>query len=195
MTQQIAIWKNQHSNFFCLLDVLDSQIRIFHAAARPDYELMLDVSDYLIEYADRFHHAKEDVAIGLLLRRAPEAQTLATQLNDEHHAIAQKGLVLRERLHTAVAGLMMPRRDLERMAGQHAAYYRTHMWLEEAELFPRLEHYLDESDWAALERAVPYPDPLSGKPAQERYEALRRRIVRTVGGAACTAGKCQPVPA
>lgn len=187
MHKQISIWKAQHANFRRLLDLLDAEIRVFHAGSRPDYDLMGDAVYYLVHYADRFHHPKEDIALETLVRRASEFQPLAAALNDEHKAIANTGMVLVEQLQEVVAGALMPRVAVEGPAATYSAYYRQHMAREEAEFFPRLERLLNEEDWAAVEKALPIPrDPLFAAEPQERYADLYRHIVHSVGSS--TAG-------
>ena len=182
MANQIAIWKAEHVNFLRLLNLLDAEIRVFHEGGRPNYDLMLDIVYYLIHYPDRFHHPKEDVAMEKLLHKAPNCQSLASELTREHKVIADSGTALLEQLQGVVGGALMPRAAVEGPAATYAAYYRRHMAREEAELFPRVDQSLKTKDWTAVEKAVPTGrDPLFGDRTEERYAVLRRQIAAAAG--------------
>ena len=58
MSNQVRKWKAEHVDFVRLLGILNSQIRLFHDEAEPNYELMLDIVYYLTRFPDRFHHPK-----------------------------------------------------------------------------------------------------------------------------------------
>ena len=71
MPESLNQWHAEHVNFSQLLALFERELARFHEGERPDYELMLDIVDYLRYYPDRFHHAREDVAFERLAARDP----------------------------------------------------------------------------------------------------------------------------
>ena len=49
-----------HERVARLLDLMDEQISAIQAAARADFELMLNAMHYILHYADEFHHPREE---------------------------------------------------------------------------------------------------------------------------------------
>ena len=85
------MWHAGHANFSRLLNVLDEQVAEFHNAQGPVFGLMLDIVSYLREFADRFHHPREDAAFMRLVMRDPTLRLPIKRLLQEHRAIAVAG--------------------------------------------------------------------------------------------------------
>ena len=184
MKSQINLWRLEHDNFRRVLDLLEAQIGVFHEGERPNYDLMLDIVYYLRQYPDRFHHPKEDAAIGRLAARDPAARAVARGLASEHEVISRSGKQLLEQLNGVVSGALVPREEVETPAATYVAYYRQHMAREESDVFPRAERELGKEDWAAVDAAIPEtPDPLFGDDVEERYRQLYRHITVEASGA------------
>ena len=178
MSDQIRKWNAEHADFVRLLDILESQIGLFHEEADVNYELMLDIVHYLTEYPDRFHHPEEDIAFGKLARRDPSIQGRVREVLGEHKVIAAAGKRLVEQLDAILGEAMLEREVVEVDAATYIAFYRQHMAREEADLFPRPEDVLGDADWNAVaEVIVPRADPLFGSQVGERYRQLHRQIM------------------
>ena len=179
MPDQIAIWHRDHVNFVRLLDLLETQINIFHDAGHPNYELMLDVMYYMIHYPNQFHHPKEDVAFKKVAKKDNSMESVVTDLMTQHQVIAERGKRLFEQLDAVVAGAMMTRESVESPGRTYISYMRNHMNQEETQLFPTALKKLRIEDWIAVDAAIKsQEDPLFGGTVQKRYEALLQQIAR-----------------
>ena len=98
MAQPLAVWHAEHVNFARLLDLLESQVAAFHRAERPNYDLMGNIVYYLRNFADRFHHPREDAAFARLVERDPDMRSAINRLLQEHRVIATAGDELFNRL-------------------------------------------------------------------------------------------------
>lgn len=177
MRQQIRKWKAEHVDFVRLLNILESQIGLFHEGTQPDYQLMLDIVYYLTHFPDRFHHPREDVAFVKLAERDRSARALVHRLLGEHQVIAASGKQLQEQLEGVLAGATLARQSVEITAATYYSYYRQHMLGEETHLFSRLEKVLRVEDWKSVRDAIAAGvDPLFGTKVKERYRDLRRQI-------------------
>jgi len=179
MSKVLDEWHDEHRRFSHLLDILGKEVATFHAGDDPDYELMRDIVQYLLHFADRFHHPREDVAFSRLAERDPGMRMVVTRLLQEHRVIARAGAELLRRLDEIEADVVVSRAAIEASAATYLLYYRHHLGTEEAQILPRAATLLTPEDWTAVTAAVPTgPDPLFGKQAEAGYETLRRHIER-----------------
>lgn len=180
MATQIDKWIAEHRNFERLLEVMEEQLDLFLRGEHPNYELMLDIVYYMTHYPDCFHHPKEDIAFAQMGDRS--ASTWIEESHRQHRVIAQTGKALQEQLDAVVAGVMLPRAQVERPARRYAEYFRRHMLNEECTLFPLARRVLSEQDWALIDARMPQAaDPLFGDQIHERYRVLHRQIAAEVG--------------
>jgi hemerythrin-like domain-containing protein len=177
MTDPIAAWHTEHVYFNQLLTLLQKEVDVFHRAAQPNYELILDIVTYLREYSDRFHHPREDVAFERLARKCPDLKLVLTRLGQEHRVIAHAGEVLRKLVQGIIGGAVIPRAEVEVAAATYLVYYGNHIAKEEEDVLTRAAKELTPEDWQAVRTAVqPGRDPLFGGGDLERFRELRRQI-------------------
>ena len=177
MDDPIAQWHAEHRYFGRLLNLLERQVDVFHAGEQPNYELMLDVIDYLRLFSDQSHHPREDVAFACLARRSPELELPLARLTQEHRVIAHVGEKLRQSLEQAVAGDFVERADIEAVAATYLVYYRSHFAREDDEVLPQAASILTAEDWRAVSAAThAVGDALSQQASDQRFRELRRRI-------------------
>ena len=62
MLDPVKAWHEEHMYFNRLLRMLRKELDVFHSGDTPNYQLMLDIIAYLREYADQYHHPREDEA-------------------------------------------------------------------------------------------------------------------------------------
>ncbi len=60
MIEIIEVLKHEHRNIEKLLQVLERELSIFDRGDRPDYEVVLAMINYFIDYPASCHHPKED---------------------------------------------------------------------------------------------------------------------------------------
>jgi len=177
MHKQILKWNAEHVDFLRLLDLLELQISLFREGATSNYDLMLDIVYYLTHFADKFHHPREDVALGRLGERDPSVRSMIQKVLGEHKVIASAGTQLVEQMETVLNGAILTRQSVEAAAATYVTYYRHHMAREEKILFPMADKILGQKDWESVAAAIPQEnDPLFGKEVEERYRVLHDQI-------------------
>jgi hemerythrin-like domain-containing protein len=182
MAEPLAVWHAEHVNFARLLDLLETQVAAFHRGERPNYDLMGDILYYLRNFADRFHHPREDVAFARLVERDPGVKLVINGLLQEHRVIATAGDEFFNRLNEVAGDVMTPRATVEAAAATYLVYYRHHIATEEREIMPRAAQLLTQEDWAAVTATVPTgSDPLFGDDVEARFRELRRQIALEAG--------------
>lgn len=186
MPRQIARWKAEHANYRKLLNLLETQTKLFACGEQSNYGLMADTVYYITQCPDRFHHPREDVASTALLARDPTMRTSVEHLAWEHRLIERCGAALATDLAAAAAGTMMSRETLIGDVRKYVAFFRGHMNKEEDVLFPRLAASLTTEDWFLVDSAIHFKaDPLFGASVEARYGAIQRMIA-VEAGCGCT---------
>jgi len=177
MNSPADAWHAEHAYFARLLRLLHSEVDVFHAGERPNYELMLDIISYLRDFTDRFHHPREDVAFARMAKRNPGLELYVARLRQEHSVLAQAGETLRGLLTAVLDGAVVERAEVEMAAAMYLVYYGNHIAREEEDIVEQAARLLSAEDWEAVRAAVPpQRDPLFGEAPDERYRALRERI-------------------
>jgi len=186
MPDTLRLLRLEHENQRKLLELIEDQVATADAGAPMDEELLSLACEYFSDYPDRCHHPKEDLVYKLLSKRDPEScaglrNLLAEHLRLHEHAEAFAEAVrrMREEPQTAEPSA----REVIREFTQR---YRQHMQDEEERFFRLAEERLLKDDWATLDFVIfDQNDPLFDDAAEERFSALRKRIVtRTVEGKA-----------
>jgi hemerythrin-like domain-containing protein len=173
----VGFWRAEHAQFVRLLAIFERQLDRFRAGEAPDYGLMQDIVQYLRDYADCFHHPREDAAFARLAARDGSAREIVQRLAQEHRVLAEAGATLLERLRELGSDALMPRGTVEAAAATYLLSYRHHIDSEEREVMPLARQLLDEDDWHAVVGAVkPIADPLFGENPAETFRELRRHL-------------------
>ena len=79
MSDPIALWRAEHTNFATLLCLLECELERFHKGEPPDYDLMLDIMFYMTHYPDVSHHPKEDLAFARIREREVTARPIVDE--------------------------------------------------------------------------------------------------------------------
>ncbi len=173
------MWHNQHVYFKQLLKVLRKEVDAFHSGTRPNYALIVDIVTYLRQYADQFHHPREDVAFVRLAKHCPDMDLMLARLDQEHRVIAHAGEALLELVNKIVDGAVLRLDEVEAAAAPYLVYYGNHIAKEEEDVLGVARQMLTPEDWDAVKNAVPPSvDPLFGDHPEARFKALHQQIAR-----------------
>src|SRR5512141_1816359 len=94
MSDPIAKWHEEHTNFSRLLDLLEQQLDQFHTGELPNYELMLDVMYYMTHFPDLLHDQREDLAFGKTTARDAAVVPVIEELMRQHDVLRRDGTAL-----------------------------------------------------------------------------------------------------
>jgi hemerythrin-like domain-containing protein len=177
MSSQVSTWKSEHRTFSALLEILEKQANMFHQDLEPNYDLMLEIVNYMKDYADRYHHPMEDRVFAVIAERVPEVREIVWELKREHGYILDCANELASDLESVLGGTVMSRNDVEDRAKRYIETFRRHIFTEEQGVLMDAAAKLTKEDWAKLaEHSEKGEDPLTGKRYDQRYSALRREI-------------------
>src|SRR4030095_4281159 len=136
MSDTLAQWHDEHVNFGKLLDLLERQLDVFHAAETPHYELMLDIMFYMTHYPDVLHHPREDLAFARIRARDQKAGSVVEELGRQHAQLRKMGEELVRSLGDILDGSIASRASVETAARSYVATFRKHMSTEEKDILP-----------------------------------------------------------
>jgi hemerythrin-like domain-containing protein len=170
--------RDEHKNMAKLLDALDRQIAVFNGGGKPDYEIVVGVIDYFLDYPDRCHHPKEDLLARKILEDAKEPTGPLQNLEAQHEELGILTRRFSQLVHRVLDEAELPRRDFIRAATEFIASHRHHMEMEEENFLPRAETALSRDDLAALDSDLfAETDPFMDPDTEARYATLRNAIL------------------
>jgi hemerythrin-like domain-containing protein len=175
--------REDHRNIARLLRALERQIDTIARSSSGDYDIIVGIADYFLQYPDRCHHPKEDLIVAKLKEAHPDVAGRICELIDEHGELHERALRFRRAVGSLLDGADVPRSAIVDLArGFIAAQYR-HMREEEDSLFPTAERVLTASEWADIEdRFNRRADRVNGPWVEETFRSVRARLVPAEDG-------------
>jgi hemerythrin-like domain-containing protein len=166
-----------HRRLEQLLGLLDGLLDEFRDGLEPDYELMCELMEYLIDYGDQVHHPSEDLVFARVLEQEGPGFMLLQQLMQQHQMLAQVNRRFKESLEGIVHEEVVRRDEVERRGRELIAQLREHMRLEDEQAFPLAASCLSDAVWDELLAAAPdAQDPVFGHEDPARFRAIVRQL-------------------
>jgi hemerythrin-like domain-containing protein len=167
-----------HANLARVLNLLESQLNEFYEGRESDFDLKVELLEYIECYAELVHHPTEERIFEGARDYLVEKQALVEKLKDQHGRLIGAARKFRQALEGVVQGAVQSREELEIEGREFIALQRLHVDLEEAELFPFLDRCMTQKEWDAIEQALPkYNDPLFGERDPNRFRTLYRYLL------------------
>ena len=168
-----------HSRLSRVFREMDVQQAVLQSNAEEARAVLLEAMDYLLQYQDACHHAREDHLFARIALRLPRFEKDMQTLMREHaNGQLHDTQIARDLADSNPRLLQGPRgRQLARRLRDHVAHARAHIRREEEVFYAHAEDELASADWADLIRQASMDDPL-GQPEQMRkaYPLLADRL-------------------
>ena len=164
-----------HINLSRLLNKLEEHAKELAVNGETNLSLMIDIVDYIKGYSDQHHHPVENKVYSMYTSLSSEGEDIVAGLLDEHKKIPHITVAFEQLLESALSGAaIISRKVLSEKVTDFIDIQRSHLNVEERELFPKINETLNEEHWAELEGQIQQiPDPLFGSRIEERFESLR----------------------
>jgi hemerythrin-like domain-containing protein len=164
-----------HVNLSRLLDLLSAQLDALRDGHESNFDLKIEMLDYIEHYAEQHHHFTEN-QIGEQAFAKPKLakkRALQERILREHEALLGLARRYRELLEGVMQGEVVPREEVETRGREFIALQRQHIDLEELEFFPLLEKSLSAEEWKQLEESLPHmDDPVFHRQDYNRFRSL-----------------------
>ncbi len=173
----LDIIQNEHRNLWRIATTMDIVADELENGKPVEAHFFYALFDYIQEFMNGCHHAKEDQYIFVAMRkRDPQRSAeITAKLEGEH----EDDPVYLQKLR-----LLVTKGDLNNNAEfitslrHYADVLKKHVRTEEKYAFPLAREILTEEDWAEITAAfADHQDPLFGELAREEYQELYHRIV------------------
>ncbi|MGE0621252.1 MAG: hemerythrin domain-containing protein [Pseudomonadales bacterium] len=171
---------DDHAHFYRIFGVLENQVALLAADGEgPDFRLLEDVIEYIIEYPDAVHHPLEDRLLAAVVEKGVDGhiEELILANRRQHSEISERTKKLHTDIQHVLIGAVIPSEQLKTHIDEYIELQRRHLVVEERELFPLAERLLEADDWKFLEdESLLRQDPLF-EHTLERFSDLYRYIV------------------
>ena len=176
--EALRIITEEHQNLWRIATTLDLVADEIDAGGKLETPFFTSVFDYIEQFMDRAHHAKEDQFLFPALRqRSPEAAAILDRLQAEHSNGPEVLRDLRQKLASTAAGGANNGAFTEALRNYTAAI-KAHIRCEEKDAMPLARQVLTADDWAAIDQAfLDNDDPLFGGQSRVEFRELFHRIV------------------
>lgn len=179
MTAIMSQLHQDHLNLSRLLDLLKEKSDRLQAGERPDYRLMLDVVNYIVDYADQHHHPLEDQIYTYAASHYPENAARLDAVGQEHRRIGEQTSAFQELLGSILQDTVVPMSQFQQQLDDFIQQQSRHLNQEEGVIFPLLEQVLQPADWEVLEQQLlSRPDPLFGDQIADEYRHLYKSLLQ-----------------
>ena len=152
MSKPVELLHNEHVQLARLLDLLQGclQKELDGNQGRKALELM----DCLVRYPNQFHHPVEDLLFERMHRHDPTLGRLLKELDGDHRRLSQHGDQLLDLLELGLDGDSAALATIRRVGMAYIGLFRTHMEVEETDLFPLADGLLNADDWRCVEAGI-----------------------------------------
>jgi len=175
----IDLLRREHRNIEKLLLVLEQELGVFERGERPDYEVVWAVICYFKVYPEVYHHPQEDRVFKKLRARDPVAAADIGDLAAEHRKGAERLRRVVQAVERALRDRDVLRHTVDDMIRDFIVQHRRHIAMEERDFFPAAVRALQPQDWAEIASTLTdQKDPLFSESVEERFDAVRKHILK-----------------
>ncbi|MDT8878660.1 hemerythrin domain-containing protein [Halomonas saccharevitans] len=147
--------RQDHANMARMLHVLQLKQKTLAQGARPNFQLVREVVDYILDYQEGFTRPLEKVCSERLKELDPSSAEVTEQLAKDYRSLKARLNRLSNDLDMILMDSVVPMdkfaEDLKSYLESHRAYLRE----EREQLFPLIRENFNDEDFKALAEALP----------------------------------------
>jgi len=145
-TNVTQVMVDEHKLILRMITLVEKNTALLESGKFRNWQFYLDAVDFIRNYADRFHHAKEeDVLFKELMKNGmPEKQSPIEAMHMEHDQGRAHVRALEEAARKALAGEAGQAAIIADHAKSYASLLRSHIEKEDTILYPLAERVLPE---------------------------------------------------
>ena len=195
--EALRIITEEHQNLWRIVTTIDLLAGEMEDGSHADPVLFTSIFDYIEQFMDACHHAKEDQHLFPLLRQRNEAAgPILDRLQAEHRNGPEVLKSLRGQLADAAAG-KLGAAEFASALRTYTQSLKNHIRTEEKDAMPMARESFSAADWEPIDRAfLDNDDPLFGERAKAEFRQLFHRIAslapESIGLGAHSAGELEP---
>jgi hemerythrin-like domain-containing protein len=168
--------REDHANMAGMLHVLKLKQKTLKAGERPDFHLVREVVDYILDYMDGFSQLLENVFSQLIREKAPDAEEASALLTEHYLQVKEQLKRLSADLDMILMDAVLPMDrfadDLDGYLEAHQSYLRE----EREHLMPLINKHFDEQDMQRFATALPEGASNQFEQLKEAYPELEEDL-------------------
>jgi hemerythrin-like domain-containing protein len=166
--------KDEHQLILRMLDLLEKNARLTEEGSFRDYQFYLDGVDFIRNYADRFHHAKEeDILFEALVENGmPRANSPVAAMLMEHDLGRDFVRGMEEAATRALNGEAGQDEAIVANARGYLELLRDHISKEDDILYPLAERVLPEEKRDAILEGYQKAEAQAAEGLEAHYQAI-----------------------
>jgi hemerythrin-like domain-containing protein len=175
-TDVTQVMVDEHRLILRMITLLEHNTALLEAGRFRNWQFFLDAVDFIRNYADRFHHAKEEdiLFVALVGNGMPEKRSPIEAMHLEHEQGRAHVRAMEDAAQKALAGELGQAAVIAAQARAYAALLRGHIDKEDTILYPLAERVLPEA--VRPEMVTAYRQAARRQPGcEERYRQLVER--------------------
>lgn len=136
-----------------MVRVMEKQKNAIDSGSSPDHDLLDTAVDFIMTYADRLHHGKEEDLLFAKLRTKPMSVDMVQEMDRliaDHARSRQLIGRLKELNDSSRGGERSAAKDMIKVLGELVALYPDHISREDKQFFPAAMGYLQREESDAL---------------------------------------------
>lgn len=145
-TDVTRVMVDEHELILRMIALVEHNTALLEGGRFRNWQFYLDAVDFIRNYADRFHHAKEEdvLFVALIKNGMPEKQSPIEAMHMEHDQGRAHVLAIEEAAQKALDGKPAQSAVIAEHARGYATLLRSHIGKEDDILYPLAEQTLPE---------------------------------------------------
>ncbi|MDN3522472.1 hemerythrin domain-containing protein [Halomonas ramblicola] len=164
--------RQDHANMARMLHVLQLKQKTLATGERPNFQLVREVVDYILDYMDGFTMPLERLFTEQLQEVSPEGVAVTERLAEDYRDLKKRLGRLSNDIDMILMDAVVP---MDRFADDLKAYldaHRAYLRDERELLFPLIREHFDDEALDRLARALPEDAAVQLERLQEAYPEL-----------------------
>ncbi len=164
--------RQDHANMARMLHVLQLKQKMLADGERPNFQLVREVVDYILDYQEGFTQPLEKVCTERLMELVPSSVEVTERLAKDYRALQSRLKRLSNDLDMILMDAVVPMEHFTEDLRAYLESHRTYLRDERELLFPLIRENFDEEDLKALAAALPEGAQAQLERLQEAYPEL-----------------------
>lgn len=164
--------RQDHANMARMLHVLQLKQKALAAGERPNFQLVREVTDYILDYMEGFAVPLERVCSERLQALVPETQELTNRLSRDYQDLRERLVRLSDDIDMILMDAVVPMDRFNEDFGAYLEAHRGYLRDERELLFPLLREHFSSDDMERLAQALPAEAAAKLEQLQDAYPEL-----------------------
>jgi len=170
--------RQEHKALRQLILLLQRKLNMLENDIPLNYRLIEDVINYIEDFANAYHHPKEDVIYHYIIDHNLDDRGQFHKILQEHKTLLPLTQSIKATLHSILLDIIVSRETFISELSTFIEAQKAHLDSEDQCVFPLIEPLLNEKDWVIILQNLPekVEDPIFGKEIHSSYQDLYNRL-------------------